>query len=89
MTLQNRAEIVGQYPTAGMGGSIEAVLLPESVYFQFPIARNLDPQGNIIIEGTGVQPTVKVPVNEDTLFSDGDPVLDAAIQALGGPVSTS
>ncbi len=82
MTLQNRAAIVGQYPTEGLGGSIEAVLLPENTYFQFPIARNLDPQGNIIIEGTGVQPTVKVPVDETTLFASGDPVLDAAVKSL-------
>jgi len=82
MTLQNRAAIVGQYPSGGLGGAIEAVLLPDSIYFQFPLGRNLDAQGNIIIEGVGVQPTVKVPVNEDTLFSNGDPVLDAAVQYL-------
>ncbi len=82
MTQQDRAEIIGQYPTAGMGGGIDQVLLPLGVPFQFPKARNLDPQGNIIIEGPGVVPTVKVPVDEETLFSDGDPILDAAIQAL-------
>ena len=82
MTLQNRAQIVGQYPTGGLGGSIEAVLLPQNVYFQFPNGRNLDKNGNIIIEGVGVQPTVKVPVDETTLFASGDPVLDAAVKAL-------
>ncbi len=82
MTLQNRAQIVGQYPTGGLGGSIEAVLLPENVYFQFPLGRNLDKDGNIIIEGVGVPPTVKVPVDETTLFAQGDPVLDAAVKAL-------
>ncbi|MCC6804813.1 MAG: peptidase S41, partial [Anaerolineae bacterium] len=82
MTLQDRAAIVGQYPSGGLGGGIEAVLLPEYVYFQFPFARNLDADGNIVIEGTGVVPTVKVPVDEETVFAEGDPVLDAAVNWL-------
>jgi C-terminal processing protease CtpA/Prc len=87
MTLQDRAAIVGQYPTGGLGGGIEAVLLPGGVYFQFPLARNLDADGNIIIEGTGVAPTVQVPVNEDTLFSEGDPILEAAVDWLDSQTS--
>lgn len=82
MTLENRAAIVGMYPTAGGGGGVEDVMLPEGVIFRFPIARNLDPQGNIIIEGTGIAPTVKVPVDEQTLFAEGDPILDAAVAWL-------
>lgn len=82
MTLQDRAAIVGEYPSGGLGGGIEAVLLPENIYFQFPLARNLDADGNIVIEGTGVVPTVKVPVTEDTVFAEGDPVLDAAVNWL-------
>ena len=87
MTLQDRAAIVGQYPTAGGGGGIEAVLLPEGIYFQFPIARNLDAEGNILIEGVGVKPTVKVPVDEQTVISKGDPILNAAIEYLDGQLS--
>ena len=68
-TLQNRASIVGEYPTAGMGGGIDYFILPGGIFFQFTAARAVDPNGNIHIEGKGVQPTVKVPVNEDTLFS--------------------
>ena len=34
--------------------------------------------GEIHIEGIGVVPTVEVPVDEETLFSEGDPVRDAA-----------
>ena len=81
-TLQNRAAIVGEYPTAGMGGGIDYFILPGGIFFQFTAARAVDANGNIHIEGKGVQPTVKVPVNEDTLFSQGDPVLDAAINYL-------
>jgi C-terminal processing protease CtpA/Prc len=82
MTLEDRAAIVGMYATAGGGGGVQDVVLPEGVIFRFPIARNLDPQGNIIIEGTGVAPTVKVPVDENTLFAESDPILDAAIAWL-------
>ncbi len=82
MTLENRAAIVGEYPTGGLGGSVEQVLLPEGVSFQFPIARNLDAQGNIVIEGKGIPPTVQVPITADTVFAQGDPVLDAAVNWL-------
>ena len=82
MTLQDRAAIVGQYPTGGLGGSQATYLMPEGIQLQYSIGRNVDADGNIIIEGTGVVPTVQVPVNEDTLFSDGDPILDAAVTNL-------
>ncbi|MCB9433427.1 MAG: hypothetical protein H6668_15750 [Ardenticatenaceae bacterium] len=82
MTIENRAEIVGQYPTAGLGGSIDRVLMPEGEYFTFTQGRAVDPNGNIHIEGKGVPPTIRVPVNEETLFSADDPVLQAAIGYL-------
>ena len=84
MTIADRAAIVGQYPTAGLGGSIDEVLMPEDERFRFTQGRAVDNDGNIHIEGIGVVPTVQVPVNEDTLFSVGDPVLDAAIDYLDG-----
>lgn len=84
LTLEDRAEIVGFYPTAGLGGGIRYFIMPLGIFYQFTGGRALDPDGNIHIEGIGVQPTVRVPVTEETLFTDGDPVLDAAIDALGG-----
>ncbi len=86
-TLQDRATVVGFYPTAGLGGSVDLVLMPEGEYFQFTIGRGVDAEGNIHIEGKGVPPDVKVPVTEETLFSDGDPVLDAAVEYLDGATS--
>lgn len=82
MTIADRAAIVGQYPTAGLGGSIERVRMPEEEIFQFTSGRAVDANGQIHIEGKGVIPTVQVPVNEETLFSAGDPVLDAAVNYL-------
>ncbi|MFN2181022.1 MAG: S41 family peptidase, partial [Candidatus Promineifilaceae bacterium] len=87
MTIDNRAAIVGQYPTAGLGGTIERVRLPEGELFQFTKGRAVDADGKIHIEGKGVVPTVQVPVNEETLFSGGDPVLQAAIVYLADVLS--
>lgn len=78
MTIDDRAAIVGQYPTGGLGGSIDTVRMPGGEFFTFTKGRAVDADGNIHIEGTGVVPTVPVPVTEETLFSSGDPVLEAA-----------
>lgn len=82
MSLLENVAIVGQYPTAGLGGSIDDFLLPEDLRFRYTLGRATDIDGNIHIEGIGVPPTVRVPVNEETVFSDGDPVLEAAIEYL-------
>jgi len=82
MTLQDRAAIVGQYPTAGLGGGQDTYLMPEGIQLQYSIVRSVDAEGNIIVEGTGIAPTVKVPVDEETLFAEGDVILDAAAAYL-------
>jgi C-terminal processing protease CtpA/Prc len=97
MTRQDRAAIVGQYPTAGLGGSVDQFKMPENEFFQFTIGRGVDENGEIHIEGKGVPPTVDVPVTEETLLGGGDPILDAAIAWLndetqveivdGGPIA--
>lgn len=82
MTIDDRAAIVGQYPTAGLGGSIEDVRLPEGEMFRFTKGRAVNADGEIHIEGIGVVPTVQVPINEETLFSGTDAVLEAAVGHL-------
>ncbi len=82
MSLQDRAAIVGEYPTAGLGGSVTQLLMPGPQTFQYTTGRALDAEGNIHIEGKGVAPTVQVPVTEETLFAEGDPILDAAVDYL-------
>lgn len=84
MTREDRAAIIGQYPTAGLGGSVDQFRMPEDELFQFTIGRGVDENGEIHIEGKGVPPTVQVPVTEETLLGEGDPVLDAAIGWLNG-----
>ncbi|MBC8170375.1 MAG: PDZ domain-containing protein, partial [Anaerolineae bacterium] len=82
MTVNNRAGIIGNYPTAGLGGSVVPIALPDDTTFNYTNARSLDADGNINIEGIGVVPTVRVPVTEETLFSDSDVLLDAALDYL-------
>jgi C-terminal processing protease CtpA/Prc len=82
MTIDNRAAIVGQYPTGGLGGSIDRVLMPDGEFFTFTAGRAVDMNGEIHIEGVGVPPTVRVPVTEETLFSQGDPILESAAAYL-------
>ena len=82
MTINDRAAIVGQYPTAGLGGSVEDFYMPEGITIRFTIGRGLDANEEIDIEGPGVVPTVRVPVDETTVFASGDLVLDAAVNYL-------
>lgn len=88
MTLQDRAQIVGQYPTQGLGGSVDDFLMPEDIYVRITLGRAVDVNDNIHIEGVGVAPTIIVPVDEETLFYDGDVVLDSAIAYLDEVVGT-
>lgn len=82
MTRGNRADIVGHYPTGGLGGSVERFFMPDNITVQMTVGRAVDAEGNIHIEGIGVVPTVRVPVTEETLFYSGDVVLDYALDYL-------
>ncbi|MBL8077880.1 MAG: hypothetical protein JNM55_07955 [Anaerolineales bacterium] len=81
MTINDRATVVGQYPTEGAGGSVEDFYMPENITVQITIGRAVDANGDIHLEGRGVVPTVKVPVTFDTLLSQyngEDVILQAA-----------
>jgi C-terminal processing protease CtpA/Prc len=82
LTLLDDVKIVGQYPTAGLGGGIKPYAMPGGVYAQFPEARSVGADNEIHIEGMGVAPDVRVPVNEETLFAENDVILDQAVVAL-------
>ncbi|MBZ0300930.1 MAG: peptidase S41 [Anaerolineae bacterium] len=82
MSIADRSAIVGQYTTSGLGGGIEQFFMPDGMSMTMTVVRSVDANGNIHIEDKGVAPTVRVPVDEETLFSDGDPVLDTAIAHL-------
>ncbi len=86
LTLQNRAVIVGQYPSAGLGGGVNDLRMPEGESVRYTVGRAIGPDGNIHIEGIGVQPNIVVPVTEETLFTDEDVVLQTAIDYLQGEI---
>ena len=82
LTLEDRATIVGLYPTAGLGGSVSDVKMPENEFFRFTQGRSVGNDGTIHIEGIGVVPDILLPVNEANLFSENDAILAAAIDEL-------
>ena len=90
MTINNRAVIVGQYPSDGAGGSVEDFIMPEDITVQLTIGRAVDAQGNIHLEGKGVEPDIRVPVTFETLqqqASGEDVVLQAAEEYLSKPAA--
>jgi hypothetical protein len=84
LTINGRAEVIGFYPTAGLGGSVNDFQMPEGVTVRFTAGRSTDVNGKIHIEGIGVAPTIRVPVNQDTLFAPEDVVLSRAVAYLSG-----
>lgn len=88
MTINDRATVVGQYPSSGAGGGVEAFMMPEDTYVQFTVSRGLDPDGNIHIEGSGVVPDVRVPVTIESFqreLAGEDVVLEAAEKVISQP----
>ncbi len=84
MSLEDRSILVGHYPTAGAFGEVGLgqYKLPGDLSLQFPTGRPITPNGDILIEGMGVQPDILVPVTYESAMGQVDAVLEAAIKAL-------
>ncbi len=82
MTIDDRASIVGHYPTGGLGGGVNDFYMPEGMTIRFTVSRAVDPDYNIHIEGQGVAPTVVVPVTFDSVFAEDDFLIRAAEDTL-------
>ncbi len=84
MAHDGRARIIGHYPSAGMFGEIGRgqYKLPGNLKLQFPTGRPEDMDGNLIIEGRGIQPDIVVPITENSALGKVDAVLEAAIEEL-------
>ncbi len=82
LTIDDRAAIIGHYPTGGLGGGIDDFLMPEDMTIRFTVIRALDADKNIHIEAQGLPPTVLVPVTLESLTSSSDPLLEAAEEHL-------
>ena len=81
LSLVPDAIVVGQYPSAGIFADVARgqYKLPAGISLQFPKIRFTLPDGSLFLEGTGVQPTVRVPMDFDNAMNwKLDPVLQAA-----------
>jgi len=80
------AMVVGMYPSAGIFADVlrGQYVLPEGLSLQIPTTRMTNPDGSLFLEGTGVQPTVKVPITEATVLATDDVELKAAEDAILG-----
>lgn len=80
--------VVGQTPTAGVEAETARgqFKLPEDFNLTIPTGRMTLPDGSIFLEGQGVQPTLRVPIDETTAYSSEDVVLQAGISAVLQPL---
>ncbi|HUI90577.1 MAG TPA: S41 family peptidase [Anaerolineales bacterium] len=85
------AVVVGEYPTAGVEAEVSRgqIIMPEGINMQFPTGREVLPDGSLFLEGTGVQPALKVPVNATNVLSTGDAVLTTAENSILGQPGSS
>lgn len=76
--------VMGQFPTAGVEAETARgdFLLPEGMEMTIPTGRFTLPDGSIFLEGQGVQPSVRLPVDEESLLSDQDTVLQEAYRYI-------
>lgn len=81
--------IVGNTASAGVYAAVRTWTLPDDITFQAPFIR-YEVDGEIFLEGQGVQPDVTVPVTGDSLLSPDDEVLEAGdATAQGRDVGSS
>jgi C-terminal processing protease CtpA/Prc len=79
--------VVGETPSGGIEAEVARgqFLLPDGLSLQVPTGRFIMEDGSIFLEGKGVQPTIKVPVNAENVLSGEDYVLNAAVDAVLKP----
>ena len=84
MTEQERAIVVGHFPTNGAFGEVGRgqYEMPGDFSMQFPTGRPETLDGELLIEGVGVLPDITVPITEESALGKEDAVLDAAVEAL-------
>lgn len=75
--------IIGHTPSGGVYAAVTAWLLPERITFQAPYIR-YEVDGEIFLEGRGVEPDILVPVTGESLLSAEDEVIDAAEATVRG-----
>jgi C-terminal processing protease CtpA/Prc len=76
--------LIGHYPTAGAFGEVGRgqYELPGEISMQFPTGRPVGPEGEVLIEGVGVQPDILVPVTAASALGAEDTLLEAGVEVL-------
>jgi C-terminal processing protease CtpA/Prc len=84
MTQEERATVVGNFPSAGAFGEVGRgqYELPGELSLQFPTGRPETPEGELLIEGVGVPPDITVPVTKESALGEVDAVLEEAVKAV-------
>ncbi len=79
--------VVGQTPSSGTEAEVARgqFLLPEGMSMQAPTGRFITSDGKLFLEGQGVVPTLRVPINAENALSSDDVVLKAAEDAVTKP----
>jgi len=82
--------VVGQYPTGGVEAETArgSFNLPEGFSVTVPTGRFVLHDGSIFLEGQGVPPTLRIPVDGKTALASDDIVLQAGIDAVLQPLGT-
>jgi C-terminal processing protease CtpA/Prc len=75
-------DIMGVYGTNGIAGGYIETEMPEGYAIALPTFRSVDVDGNIIIEGVGIQPNLRIAITEENMASTDDFVLAEAIAYL-------
>jgi C-terminal processing protease CtpA/Prc len=79
-------QVIGQTPTGGIEAEVSRgqFALPEGISLTIPTGRYTLPDGSILLEGQGVPPAIRVPVDEGSVLSGEDVVLNEAISYILG-----
>jgi C-terminal processing protease CtpA/Prc len=78
--------VIGHYPTAGVEAEVARgeYKMPEGITVRVPTGRFVLPDGSIFLEGVGVQPTDRIPVNAEAVLAQNDYLLMIAEKILTG-----
>ncbi len=78
--------VMGQFPTGGVEAEVARgqFELPGGISLQIPTGRFTLEDGSIFLEGVGVVPDILLPVDEASVLSEEDTVLQDAIAVITG-----
>jgi C-terminal processing protease CtpA/Prc len=79
-------QVIGYFPTAGVEAEVARgqYKMPEDITLRVPTGRFVLPDGSIFLEGVGVEPTIRVPINAESVLAQNDYLLMIAERTLTG-----